>query len=77
MTMILSGEIKESEGRHPSQIVLRQVKPGTFATHTKVLPHDSEPYFILGHYFFKREEAEADFQKRLAELDGPQDRPKS
>jgi hypothetical protein len=77
MTIIRTGEIKESEGRHPSQIVLRQVKPGTFATHIKVLPHDSEPYFILGHYFFKREEAEKDFQQRLAELDGPQARPES
>ena len=77
MTTIRSGEIKESEGRHPSQIVLRQAKPGTFATHIKVLPPDAEPYFILGHYFFKREEAEKDFQKRLAELDGPQDRSES
>jgi hypothetical protein len=77
MTLLQSGEIKESEDRHPSQIVLRQIKSSTFATHIKVLPHNAEPYFILGRYFFKHEEAEADFQKRLAELDGPQDRLKS
>jgi hypothetical protein len=65
-------EVKEAEGRYPSQIVLRQVKPGTYATHIKVLPPDSDPYFILGRYFFKLEDAEADFQKRTLELDGPQ-----
>jgi len=75
MTSLQSSQIKKSDGRHPSQIVLREIKPGTFATHIKVLPPDAEPYFILGHYFFKREEAEADFQKRIAELDGPQSRP--
>jgi hypothetical protein len=74
--LLKSGVIKQSPGRHPSQIVLRQIKPGTFATHIKVLPPNAEPYFILGHYFFKREEAEADFETRLTELDGPSDRSK-
>ena len=73
MTLLRSGTIKECEGRYPSQIVLRQIKPSTFATHIKVLPQNAEPYFILGHYFFRREEAEADFEKRLIELDGPQE----
>ena len=58
MTSLQSSQIKKSDERHPSQIVLREIKPGTFATHIKVLPPDAEPYFILGHYFFKREEAE-------------------
>ncbi len=51
--------------------MLRQVKPKTFATHIKVLPPDRKPYFILGYYFTKREEAEADFYKRIPELEGP------
>jgi hypothetical protein len=77
MMLLQASEIRESEGKYPSQIVLRQVTPSTYATHIKVLPPSAEPYFVLGHYFFKREEAEADFQKRLVELEGPQSRPKS
>lgn len=65
---ILVSEVKTAEGKYPSQIVMRQVKPTTYATHLKVLPPDRDPYFILGHYFTKREEAEADFQKRVEEL---------
>jgi hypothetical protein len=72
MTLLQSSEIKNSEGRYPSQIVLREVKPGTYATHIKVLPPEVDPYFILGRYFFKREEAEMDFQTRIQELEGPQ-----
>jgi len=74
MNQIQISEIKIAEGRYPSQIVLREVKPGTYATHIKVLPPDAEPYFILGRYFFKLEEAEADFCKRIKELEGPQKR---
>lgn len=70
-----SSEIKTSEGRYPSQIVLRQIKLGTYATHIKVLPLDREPYFILGRYFFKLEEAAADFDKRVLELEGLQGKP--
>jgi hypothetical protein len=68
---ILASEIKTAEGKYPSQIVMRQVKPKTFATHLKVLPPDREHYYILGRYFTKREEAEADFYKRVQELEGP------
>ena len=68
---LLASEIKTAEGKYPSQIVLRQVKPKTFATHIKVHPPDREPYFILGNYFTKREEAESDFYKRVTELEGP------
>jgi len=71
MEELLTSDVKTAEGKYPSQIVLRQVKPKTFATHIKVLPPDREPYFILGHYFTKREEAEADFYKRIPELEGP------
>lgn len=70
--ILQTSPIKLFEGRYPSQIVLRRVKPGTYATHLKVLPPDVEPYFILGHYFFRLEEAEDDFEKRIAILDGPQ-----
>jgi len=63
-----AGEVRESEGRYPSQVVVRQVKEKTFATHIKVQPPGAEPYFILGRYFFSLEEAEADFLKRDAEL---------
>jgi len=66
---ILASEVQTAEGKYPSQIVMRQVKPTTFATHLKVLPPDREAYYILGHYFTKREEAEADFQKRVQELE--------
>lgn len=65
---ILSSEVKTAEGKYPSQIVLRQVKPTTYATHLKVLPPDREPFYILGNYFTKREEAEADFHRRVQEL---------
>jgi hypothetical protein len=68
---IMASEIKTAEGKYPSQIVMRQVKPKTFATHLKVLPPDRDHYYILGRYFTKREEAEADFHKRVLELDGP------
>ncbi len=76
MTLLKSSEVTKSTGRYPSQIVLRQTKPGTFATHIKVLPPDAEPHFILGRYFFKREEAETDFENRIVELKGPQSRSK-
>jgi hypothetical protein len=68
---ILASEIKTAEGKYPSQIVMRQVKPKTFATHLKVLPPEREPFYILGRYFTKRDEAEADFHKRVQELEGP------
>jgi len=77
MTLLQASEIRASEGKYPSQIVLRQVSSSTYATHIKVLPPNAEPYFVLGHYFFKHEEAAADFQKRLVELEGPQSRSKS
>lgn len=62
--------VKIAEGRYPSQIVLRQVKPTTYATHIKVHPPGAEPYFILGRYFFNLDEATVDFNKRSRELDG-------
>jgi len=68
-TLLQESEIKVAEGRYPSQIALRQ-KDKTYATHIKVHPPGTEPYFILGHYFFKLEEAEADFYKRIGELEG-------
>lgn len=71
IAVIQVGEIKTGEGRYPSQIMLRKVSPTTYATHIKVLPPDAEPYFILGHYFFSLEEAEADFHNRCKELGGP------
>jgi hypothetical protein len=67
-TVLQVSDVRECEGRYPSQIVLRQVKEKTFATHIKILPPDGEPYFILGRYFFKLDEAETDFQKRVVEL---------
>jgi hypothetical protein len=67
-TILQASEVRECEGRYPSQIVLRQVKEKTFATHIKILPPEGEPYFILGRYFFKLDEAETDFQKRIVEL---------
>ncbi len=70
-TVILASEVKLLKDRYPSQIVLRQVKEKTYATHIKVYPSGEEPYFILGRYFFKLEEAEADFHKRNKELEGP------
>jgi pantoate--beta-alanine ligase len=63
-------EIRTAQGRHPSRIVLRRVKDKTYATHLKVMPPDAEPYYILGSYFFKLEEAEADFQRRKLEIEG-------
>lgn len=68
---ILASEVKTAEGKFPSQIVLRKVKATTFATHLKVLPPERDPYYILGHYFTKREEAEADYYRRIQELEGP------
>ena len=68
--VLSSSEIRTAEGRHPSQIVLRRVKTGTYATHLKVLPPDAESYFILGSYFFRLEEATADFERRKRELEG-------
>lgn len=65
-----ASEIRTAEGRYPSQIVLRQVKEKTFATHLKVMPPEGEPYYILGSYFFSLEEAQADFERRKAELEG-------
>ncbi len=70
MEFLKSGEIKIADGRNPSQIVLREIRKGTYATHIRVLPPESEPYFILGHYFFKLEEAEEDFVRRDLELNG-------
>jgi len=67
-TVLQASEILTSEGRYPSQIVLRQVKERTYATHLKVLPPGAEPYYILGRYFFSLAEAEADFRRRCQEL---------
>ena len=67
-SVIKESEIRISEGRYPSQMVLRQVREKTYATHIKVHPPDGEPYYILGHYFFNLQEAEADFRKRTAEI---------
>jgi len=66
--VLQESEIKVSEGRYPSQMVLRQVKEKTYATHIKVHPPNGEPFFILGHYFFKLEDAEEDFRRRAIEL---------
>jgi hypothetical protein len=66
--VLQESEIKVSEGRYPSQMVLRQVKEKTYATHIKVYPPNGEPFFILGHYFFKLEDAEEDFRRRAIEL---------
>jgi len=66
--VLQESEIKVSEGRYPSQMVLRQFKEKTYATHIKVHLPDGEPYFILGHYFFKLEDAEEDFRRRVIEL---------
>ncbi len=63
-------EVRTGQGRYPSQIVLRRVKEKTYATHLKVIPPDADPYYILGSYFFKLEEAEADFHRRKLELEG-------
>jgi len=69
-TMVLeSSAIKLAEGRYPSQIVLRQVKAKTYATHMKVHPPGDEPYFILGRYFFNLDEAIVDFNHRSRELE--------
>ncbi len=62
-------EVRTSEGRYPSQIVLHRIQSGTFATHLKVLPRDADPYLILGRYFFRLEDAEADFLQRKKELE--------
>jgi hypothetical protein len=70
-TVIEESVVKIAEGRYPSQIVLREVKPKTFATHIRVIPPGgAEPYFILGRYFFNLEEATIDFNKRSRELEG-------
>jgi len=61
--------IRTAQGRYPSQIVLRRVKEQTYATHLKILPPGGEPYFILGTYFFKLEDAKADFKRRKLELE--------
>ena len=63
-------DIRAAQGRYPSQIVLRRVKEKTYATHLKILPPDGDPYFILGTYFFKLEDAKADFKRRKLELEG-------
>ncbi|MGA2262605.1 MAG: hypothetical protein ABSH28_14360 [Acidobacteriota bacterium] len=73
--LLSTSEIRTSQGRYPSQIVLRRVKERTYATHLKVLPPDAEPYFILGSYFFDLEAANADFQRRKLELEGSTDPP--
>ena len=69
-TILEQSVVKLAEGRYPSQIVLRQVKAKTFATHIKVIPPGVEPYFILGRYFFNLEDATIDFNKRSRELEG-------
>ncbi|MDD5542585.1 MAG: hypothetical protein PHX83_05370 [Acidobacteriia bacterium] len=71
MEVIKEGALVELEGRYPSQIVLRLIKPGVYATHIKVCPPDADSYFILGNYFFILSEADADFDKRVVELQGP------
>ena len=71
--ILQSSDIVTAEGRLPSQIVLREVKDKTFATHIRVMPEDSEAYFILGRYFFNLQEAKADFQKRVIELETMKD----
>jgi hypothetical protein len=68
--VLQASEIRTSQGRYPSQIVLRRIKETTYATHMKVIPPDAEPHFILGSYFFRLEEAEADFHRRKLELEG-------
>jgi len=66
--LILQSETKFANGRYPSRIVLRQVKSSLYATHIKIMPPDAEPYFILGCYFSKLEEAKANFRKRCEEI---------
>ena len=66
--VLREGKMETASERLPSQITLRQTGEKTFATHLKVHPPDKEPYFILGHYFFSLQEAEADFSKRVQEL---------
>jgi len=66
--VLREGKIETGRDRFPSQITLRQTDDKTFATHLKVHPSDKEAYFILGHYFFSLKEAEADFERRVAEL---------
>lgn len=68
--MLNESEVTTTEGRYPSQIVLRRVKDKTYATHLKVFPPDAEPYFILGSYFFSLQEAQADYERRRLELAG-------
>jgi len=70
-SVLLASEVKILKDRYPSQIVLRLVRAKTYATHMKVYPPGEEPYFILGRYFFKLEEAQEDFYKRNRELEGP------
>ena len=67
---LLVSKIKEAEDKYPTQVVLRQVKSHTWATHLKVHPPDRDAYFILGCYFTKREDAEKNFYKRVQELEG-------
>jgi hypothetical protein len=66
--VLREGRMETASDRLPSQITLRQTGGKTYATHLKVYPPDKEPYFILGHYFFRLQEAEADFTKRVQEL---------
>jgi hypothetical protein len=67
--VLSASEIRTAEGRYPSQVVLRRVKETTYATHLKVMPPETDPYFILGSYFFRLEDAQADFQRRKFELE--------
>ncbi len=67
-TVLQESDVKTSEGRYPSQIVLRQIKEKRYATHLKILPPAGEPSFILGRYFFTLADAEKDFRKREIEL---------
>lgn len=68
MRILRNGTVKTAEDRFPSQLVLSQVRPGTYATHIRVIPPDREPYLILGQYFFSKAEAEASFRKRDRDL---------
>ena len=66
---LLTSKVKEAEGKYPTRVVMRQVKSHTWATHLKVHPPDRAPYYILGSYFTKHEDAEVNFYKRVQELE--------
>ncbi|MEW5979895.1 MAG: hypothetical protein AB1898_29210 [Acidobacteriota bacterium] len=68
-SLLEASEVRTRPGHHPSQIVLREVKPGTYATHLKIVPPEQECSFILGRYFFSLAEATKDYQQRVRELE--------